>query len=51
MVSDRYVGHFTDGFIEGKGTLSFHDDKFDVHKDNVLLLRNTLEAQNTTVSG
>jgi hypothetical protein len=28
---DRYVGQFTDGFIEGKGTLSFHDGKFVVH--------------------
>ena len=24
---DRYVGQFTDGFIEGRGTLSFHDGK------------------------
>jgi hypothetical protein len=28
---DRYVGQFTDGFIEGKGTLSFHDGKFVLH--------------------
>jgi hypothetical protein len=28
---DRYVGQFMDGYIEGKGTLSFHDGKFVVH--------------------
>lgn len=35
---DRYVGQFTDGFIEGKGTLSFRDGKFDVHNLLVYIL-------------
>ena len=24
---DKYVGKFKDGFIEGRGTISFHDGK------------------------
>jgi hypothetical protein len=55
---DEYVGKFKDGYIEGRGTISFHDGTFvlvNAPSQNLLLVITSvsmlLQAPNTQVNG